>query len=523
MLHIPLNKDTFGDHPVKTILVSTYNALQVFSLDGSFDRYEPMPSTAAGWLQNAFPVWTSILHILAPILTFGIALLLFKNLLAYIGFLLGYSKDTFVFTALNERSVILAESIREKYPKALLVFTNIKNSSDFADRRSAINALQFNKNIRDVKFKHHSKNAVMYFFLIDDDENINEQDAPALIPSFKGKTNVRVYLFSERVESDMLLQSLYDKCGDAKLFRIDETQSLIYNYLYENPIFKSAVTMNDEKVISVVIIGLDKLGVEILKALSWCGQMNGYKLIINAFDESPHAESRLRASCPELIMRSGIQEKGEAYYEIIIHNEIDYRSSEFLEAVRGIGPITHIFVTTGNDEQNIDVSMNIHIILEQNKCLPSICVCVCNPHKAALLRENCLSYKNKKFNISVFGDLKSCYSGSRIMYSELEQKALERHKKWGGAEIDFYTSEYNYRSSIAWVIRKTWRDVCGIDKAERAELEHKAWNAYMRSIGYSYSGSTDKTTRNDRARLHHDLVTFDKLSEEEKRKDEADL
>ncbi|MDR1315796.1 MAG: hypothetical protein LBK13_02885, partial [Spirochaetales bacterium] len=320
MLHIPLNNDTFGGNPVKTVLVSAYNALQVFFLNGSFDRYESMPSITARWLQTAFPVWTSIVYIFAPILTFGFALLFFKNLLAYIGFLLGYSKDTFIFTALNERSVILAESIREKYPKALLVFTNTQNSSDFTDRCAAINTLRFNKNIRDVKFKHHSKNAVLYFFLIDDDENINEQDAPALIPSFNGKTNVRMYLFSERVESDMLLQSLYGKCGDAKLFRIDETQSLVYNYLYENSIFESAVTMNDEKVISVAIIGLDKLGMEILKAVSWCGQMNGYKLIINAFDESPHAESRLRASCPELIMRSGIKEKGEAYYEIIVHN-----------------------------------------------------------------------------------------------------------------------------------------------------------------------------------------------------------
>lgn len=58
---------------------------------------------------------------------------------------------------------------------------------------------------------------------------------------------------------------------------------------------------------------------------------------------------------------------------------------------------------------------------------------------------------------------------------------------------------------------------------EWVELEHKGWNAYMRSIGYSYSGSTDKASRNDRARLHHDLVCFDDLSEAEKRKDDADL
>jgi hypothetical protein len=536
MLYVPLNNDTLGDSPIKTLLVSAYNALQIFPLNGSFDRYGTMPADTAKWLQTAYPVWASVMYILAPILAFGFALSFFKNLSAYIGFILGYSKDAYIFSALNECSVIMAESIRKEHPAALLVFTSTPNNTglnDFADRCAAIDTLQFHKSIRDVNFKHHSKAAALNFFLINDDENINEQDAPALIPVCKVKTNARVYLFSERIESDMLLQSLYGKCANAKLFRIDKTQSLVFNYLYENSIFETAVTMNGGKVISVVIIGLDGVGAELLKALSWCGQMNGYKLIINAFDESPCAESRLRVSCPELIKRSGIKEKGEAYYEITIHNGIDYGSSEFFEAVRGIGLVTYVFVTTGNDEQNIDISLNVHIILEQNKVLPPVCVQVRNPRKAAILRDNCIStFKHQKYNILVFGDLESFYSHNRIMYSELEKNALIRHKKWcktrepyeeKSAEIEFYTSEYNYRSSIAWVIRKKWRDICGIDNPERTELEHKGWNAYMRSIGYSYSGSTDKSTRNDRAKLHHDLVCFDDLSEGEKHKDEADL
>jgi hypothetical protein len=529
MLHIPVNNEIFGHNPVKTVLASAYNALQTFTLNGSFDQYETMPKDIAGWLQTAYPVWTSAMYVLAPILAFGFALSFFKNLSAYTGYVLGYSKDAYIFSALNERSVILAESIRKEYPTALLVFANTQNSGDFSGfsgRCAAMNALRFHKNIREVNFKHHGKNAALCFFLVDDDENVNEQDAPALLPASEGKTNVRVYLFSGRVESEMLLQSLYGKCAGMKLFRIDETQSLVFNYLYENSIFETAVKTNGGKVISVVIIGLDQIGSELLKAVSWCGQMNGYTLMINAFDESPHAESRLRAECPELVKRSGIKEKGEAYYEITIHSGIDYGSSEFPEAVCGIGPVTQVFVTTGNDEQNIDISMNVHIALERkNRDLPPspICAYVRNPHKAALLRENRLYYKNRdkdkknEFNISVFGDLETCYSWSRVMYSELEQTALERHKKWGD-EKDFYTSGYNYRSSIAWVIRKKWRDVCGIAMSERTELEHKGWNAYMRSVGYSYGPA-----RNDRAKLHHDLVCFDDLSEEDKRKDEADL
>jgi hypothetical protein len=52
-------------------------------------------------------------------------------------------------------------------------------------------------------------------------------------------------------------------------------------------------------------------------------------------------------------------------------------------------------------------------------------------------------------------------------------------------------------------------------------LEHRRWNAYMRSEGYVFSGSTDKKSRNDLAKMHHDLVNFADLSEEEKRKDSS--
>ena len=113
----------------------------------------------------------------------------------------------------------------------------------------------------------------------------------------------------------------------------------------------------------------------------------------------------------------------------------------------------------------------------------------------------------------------------------MEKLALERHLKWGKEE-EFWQYEYNYRSSMASAIHMKARIDCGFLAAGKKEneltpmerdsleiLEHKRWNAYMRSEGYVYSGSHEKSSRNDLAKMHHDLVDFESLTEEEKRKD----
>ena len=141
------------------------------------------------------------------------------------------------------------------------------------------------------------------------------------------------------------------------------------------------------------------------------------------------------------------------------------------------------------------------------------------------------NYRGQEYGIDFIGDMEDSYAESSIIDSELEGEALKSHMKWG-KEDEFWTYEYNYRSSIASAIHMRARIKCGISGAGKNEdqltdeeiktietLEHRRWNAYMRAEGYVFSGSTDKKTRNDLAKMHHDLVDFSSLSEEEKAKD----
>ena len=118
-----------------------------------------------------------------------------------------------------------------------------------------------------------------------------------------------------------------------------------------------------------------------------------------------------------------------------------------------------------------------------------------------------------------------------ILNPELEQSALRRHLKYGEEE-DFWRYEYNYHSSIASAIHLKARIDIGAPGAGKQEqelteeekqtialLEHRRWNAYMRTQGYIYSGSREKSSRNDLGKMHHDLVGFQRLSEDDINKD----
>lgn len=105
--------------------------------------------------------------------------------------------------------------------------------------------------------------------------------------------------------------------------------------------------------------------------------------------------------------------------------------------------------------------------------------------------------------------------------------------RWGDEE-SFWRYEFNYHSSVASALHHRLKLACHIpgadlppeertpeDRDRLRLMEHRRWNAYMRSEGYCYSGSRDKQSRNDLAKLHNDLVPFDALTEEEKAKDDV--
>ena len=209
---------------------------------------------------------------------------------------------------------------------------------------------------------------------------------------------------------------------------------------------------------------------------------------------------------------------------------MDVQTVSFVEKISEITDATYVFVALGNDDININTAVNLRMYFERLKIHPVIHAVVYNSQRKKALQE-IKNYRGQQYDIEFVGDIESSYAEKVIIDSELEEDALKRHLKWGKEE-EFWTYEYNYRSSMASAIHMKARIKCGIPGATKNEeyltneerdvievLEHRRWNAYMRSEGYVFSGSKDRSSRNDLAKMHHDLVDFSSLTEEEKRKD----
>ena len=512
--------------------------LQVFTINVGADLILDNINKSATAISNVYSTYMTCLFFVAPILTFGFLISLFKNAVAGIAFRLHYRKDVYAFSELNEKSLILAKSIKNKFRNALLVFANVDNEEDaeiseLIESAKELKAIVFRKDILSVDFKKHSKESEVSLFAIGENESENTIQALKLIDKYNQRKNTGLYVFSSGTEGEMLLANA--RGGELKIRRVNEIRALIYRFLYDEgyKLFESAVQSEDgKKAITAVIAGLGKYGTEMLKALSWYCQMDGYTVEIHAFDRDELAEDKFAALCPELMSEkyNGVSIPGESEYTIQIHSGTDVRTKTFSEKMNEIGNVSFVFVCLGDDTDNINQAANIRMLCERMGSNPVITTVVYSSEEKEAI-EDITNYRGQPYGIKAIGDLESSYSEEILVGSELEKLALERHLKWG-KEDEFWQYEYNYRSSMASAIHLKARIACGIPGADKAEsdlnpeerdiiehLEHRRWNTYMRSEGYVYSGSPEKSSRNDLAKMHHDLVDFDSLTEEDKRKD----
>ena len=597
-LYLPLYETNYAP-PIMTFLSSIHNSIRLFIVDCDMSFILEQTASMPAFWENAYLFFFGVVFIVSPLLTISVVLSFFAEVSAHFKYtVFCYNKDVYIFSELNERSISLAKSLKQNDPSRVIIFTDVykkddETTSELIEQAKEVSAILYKSDITVANFRFHSKNTKMYFLVIglDEVENIDHVIHLASPAKTKGKKHIydaigydyeredtRIILFSRSFSSEQHISVLNPKF--VKIRRVNDIQSLIYNLLDKNgnQIFESAIETGNtvynpttgkqdkEMLISALVIGLGMHGTEMVKALSWFGQMYPYKLEINAFDKSANAASVFRSSYPDLydcdpsdpdspeFKEDGTRyhngdytTPGEAHYKINIHTKADITLSEFDEEIKKLTNTTYVFVSLGSDDLNIKASIKLRILFRRLGLNPIIHTIIYNPNsQVVLISDN--NQSKESYSVIPFGNRSTTYSEECVLNSQLEKDALERHMKYvnhlieekniTGAERDkmlaqeeetFWRYDYNYRSSVASIIHTKYKKICkvpGSDKASPADrtedekvfyriLEHKRWNAYVRSEGYVFTPVRDRL-----AKTHNLLVPFDKLPYSEQIKDD---
>ena len=513
------------------LLIDLLDTIQVFTINIGADLILDNIGSAAEGLSGSYAVYMFILFCAAPVLTFGFIISLFQNLVAEIRYLFHFRGEVYAFSELNEKALALAESIRRNHRDALITFAGVDRSADddsgFLERARELDAVCFRKEIDAIRLERHGNKKQLNLFAIGSDDSESLLQALRLVERYSMRENTSLYVFSTGTEGELLLSGSMDGC--LKIRRVNEVRSLVYRFLHDDgySVFKNALPASpDCRRIKAVIVGLGRYGTEMLKALTWFCQMDGYTVELHAFDKDELAWERFAARCPELV---GGGSDGSPY-DIHIHAGVDVTTKCYADEIAALKGVTFALVCLGNDRDNITHAVDLRMLFERNGSKPVIKSVVYNTDEIDAL-SGITNYRGQAYDVDFIGGLESSCSEEVIINSELEKLALARHLKWG-TENEFWRYEYNYRSSMASAVHMKARIACGIPGADKREedltpaeeksialLEHRRWNAYMRAEGYVYSGSPDKASRNDLAKMHHDLIPFDQLTEEDKHKD----
>ena len=594
--------------PLVALLAAIHTAIRFFIVDCDFELTALVATGLAPFWGKLATTWCSVLIVLSPLMTAGAVLSFFANVSAHTTYFFRYFSDAYIFSELNEYSLSLATSLKNNGNKRTIVFTDVYDNaseefSELLEKAKRLDAVIFKNDIISINFRHHSKKSKIYFFVIGshNEENLNQTAAlaskhdPKLHwfnkKSFSDTTygydyergDTRIYLFTSSFSSEMQVKNI--RPDQIRIRRVNERQSLVYSLLNDHglDIFNSAretgrtvynsvsKTDDKEKLISAVVIGMGSYGTEMIRALSWFGQMHPYRLEITAFDMNRNATTAFRSEYPELFdfdptdendIRNAANGKkyhngdfetpGESHYKITINSGVDVYSHSFDELISPLTDTSYIFVSLGSDDRNIKISTKLRTLFRKAGIEPVIHTIVYNnTNQKMLLDDFNMGAKPKQLSSSLrikpFGAISKSYSEECILNSQIEALALERHMKYTMKEIEekgltgaekeeklkegeesFWGSDYNYRSSCASAIHTKFKvllNIPGSDKtpANRtdeekyfyANMEHQRWNAYTRSEGYVYGDHRDKLIK-----THHLLVPFDDLPYSEQIKDD---
>ena len=461
-----------------------------------------------------------------PVLTAGTVLETLQKYFGKMRIAFIRKKDLHIFSDVNDKTIKIAELIKNEFPKDKIIFCRYNNSNDqiYTVRRKG---LYIKDDITTLNLKLENQHAKFYV-ISQNDEEVLEQTI-TLIEKYR-KQKCEILCFTSNEESKMILDEI-DK-GNTVVNIIDEIQSSIYHLLIKHPLYENATN----HAIKTLIIGLGNIGREAFKSIMWCGQMPRYTLEMNVIEKEEEKIKELAFECPEILKHA------EEYHLHFYQNDI--REIEMNQELQEqLKDTNYVIIATGNEENNIKIAKKLRrTFLENSSIEPEMFIWM----EESMKKEKIKNIHNY-FVFKTFGDYQEIYGAIR-KNSELEKLAIKLHLTYNDKDknlVEYNKIEYNKKSSRAMALHLIYklypyikRDENGkmingeIDRilqdenilTELAENEHNRWLTYLRTEGYKYEPKqiTAKyfakvgTLREHFLRMHPALVEWNQLDEVKK-------
>lgn len=516
LLFLPLYYHMYANSPntcFHSVISSIHHAIQLFTVDADRDIIKECYEIVGSHIAKCHAFLLSFEYIIAPSLSASFILLFIKKSSPAIKYAMQRPTETHIFSELNEKSITLAESIlnNRKKKKISIVFTDVfenneETSFEQLKRAKGLGAICFKKDLLAFNPERRRKLDKIIFYVMGEDETENINHAIALSKkSYKNVEECKIYVFTTRDECEYLINqrdekepAKEDEERHPKIRRINEISSLIYHYLDEqgyDKLYRSTQALSPLtdgkktwKAINAVIIGVGLHGTEMIKALSWFCQMEGYRLRIDAFDKDPLAEKRFFASCPGLMINHNTDwSSDDAICEINIHAGIDVTTNDFFKEIMSLGETTYVLISLGSDIMNIRTAIKVRTCFAQasvttreqvkekikisnkeedkrptckqkkepepeieEQVVPIIQAIVYKTYESQNFTK-LINYRAENYWIEFIGGITSTYKEEVIINSDLENRSKKIHKLY--YEVDTFDEyEYYYRSSCAAAI-----------------------------------------------------------------------
>ncbi len=472
------------------------------------------------------------------------------------------SKKEHVFSCLNEKTAIIAESIHASSPRDMITFadTPADQDNDLFTRITRIGSFLQKGGIDKKTLR---RNMRYVFYVINDDADKNLSTLSSLCSSLTAnkryeKRNVTVRYLASRNSLD-LIRDIDSRFGEKVDLRpLDENASLAVELLRENA---NVLTGKEHK--EIMIIGAGSLGLEILRSAVPLMIEPGSHFTVHVIDRDIRSiASRLKASCPELLNlpldRYFLNDHDPLRNYDIVFYDADVTGSGLEDITEAVKSPDLITVALKNDEMNYMTAMRLmRIYGGRNSGMEY-------PGMAVRIRSDALrSSLRERDGISFFGDIDEVFDIGRLTHPELEDAAKRVHMTYLAGSYEgikektpeeqekiledtgFY-SYVNFDSSLNEALAMEFklayiRHVLNDGNAGKeaisrwlensdnirlmGDCEHLRWNAYQRTMGWRRMEkeqeeaaafiSGGRRVKNDDMLLHPALVSVEELPEAE--------